>query len=238
VILGSLAGGNILSSLSEALIRVAWLSLPLLLIVTLVFAAIDFVLRRFQIVERWGKKWKPEALPSAARQAEQVRRSSSLAGIIINLLFIIWWWRFGSIPYLVLTANGAAVHLAPVVTSLYLPVLIIAFINLAQHSINLIQPDWRWLPPVTGLLTSLLGLIFLFPLLGQSPLISINQPGGLPIGAREGGVIQTLVAQSVRWLWFGILLVGIVYLCRLLWLAWQTLPRPATRPTKNGVARV
>src|SRR5450432_3689467 len=36
--------------------------------------------------------------------------------------------------------------------------------------INFVRPDWRWLPPATGMLTSLVALIILYPLLSTSPL--------------------------------------------------------------------
>jgi hypothetical protein len=222
VILGTLAHGRLFDQLGNALARVAWLSLPACLLVTLVFAAIDFSLRRFRVLDKWSSDWDPRRLPSPARQLKQVRRSSSIAGIIINSLFIVWWWNYGSIPYLVVSNAGAQIHFAPVLAALHLPVLIIAFINLAQHWINLLEPDWRWLPPATGLVTSFLGLIVLFPLLGKSPLISISQPNGLPISEREAAAIQEIVAWSVTWLWLGIMLVGAIYAWRLAWLAWQT----------------
>jgi hypothetical protein len=236
VALGTQAHGHPFAQIGGALIRVARLSLPALLLVTLVFAVIDFALRRFHFLEKWGSEWDPRKLPTTARQAKQVRRSSSIAGIIINSLFILWWWNHGSIPYLVVTSAGAQVHFAPVLTALYVPILVIAFINLAQHWINLVEPDWRWLPSTTGLVTSLMALIVLFPLLGTSPLISLSEPSGLPISAREAAQIQKLLALGVTWLWIGIAVVGTIYAWRLVWLAWQTLPRDPSGATKNGVA--
>ena len=227
-----------LAELGHALLRMARLSLPVLLLVTLVFALIDFGLRKSRFLETWGSDWDPRKLPSSDRQAKQVRRSSSIAGIIFQSLFILWWWKHGSIPYLVVTHAGAHVHFAPVLASLYLPVLIIAFINLAQHWVNLAEPDWRWLPPATGLVTSLIALIILYPLLGTSPLISISEPNGLPISAREAAQIQNVLALSVTWLWFGIMIVGAVFAWRLVWLPWQTLPRAPPGATKNGMAHI
>lgn len=230
--------GQPFAELGHSLVRMARLALPALVLVTLVFAAIDFGLRRFHLLEKWGSDWDPRTLPTPARQAKQVRRSSSIAGIIIQSLFILWWWNHGSIPYLVVSNAGAHVHFAPVLTALYVPVLIIAFINLAQRWINFVEPDWRWLPPATGLVTSLLGLIVLFPLLGKSPLISISEPNGLPLNAREAEQIQRLLALGVNWLWIGIMVVGAIYAWRLAWMAWQTLPRNPPGGTKNGMAHV
>ena len=238
VVFGAQAHGQPFAQLGNALTRVAWLSLPVLLLVTLLFSAIDFGLRRFRILEKWGSDWNPLTLPTPARQAKQVRRSSSIAGIIIQSLFILWWWNHGSIPYLIVSKGDAQVHFAPLLASLYAPVLIIAFIHLAQHWVTLVEPDWRWLPPTTGLVTSLIALIVLYPLLGTSPLISISEPNALPLNAREADQIQHLVAIGVNWLWLGIMVVGAIYAWRLAWIAWQSFPRNPPGATKNGVAPV
>ncbi len=238
VVLGTRTHGQPFLQLGDALTRVAWLSLPALFLVTLIFSVIDFALRKFNILEKWGSDWDPRTLPTPARQAKQVRRSSSIAGIIIQSLFILWWWNHGSIPYLVVTNAGAQAHFAPVLAALYLPVLIIAFIHLAQHWINLAEPDWRWLPAATGLVTSVLALVILYPLLGVSPLISISEPNGLPISAREAGQIQFILGQCVIWLWLGIMVAGGIYAWRLAWIAWQSFPRNPPGATKNGVAQV
>lgn len=238
VILGTRAHGHPFGELGHALVRMARLSLPVLLVVTLAFASIDFVLCRYGVLEKWGAEWDPRKLPPPARQAKQVRRSSSIAGIIIQSLFILWWWNFGGIPYIVATGAGAQVHIAPVVTSLYIPVLAIMFINLAQHWINLVEPDWRWLPPATGMVSSILGLFFLFPLLGTAPLLSINEPSGLPLNAREAMEIQRVLAHCVTSLWLGILIVAGIYAWRLVWVFWQAVPRDPSGAAKNGVAHI
>ncbi len=238
VVLGTQAHGQPLAQLGSALTHVARFSLPALLLVTLIFAAIDFGLRQFHVLEKWGSDWDPRTLPSPAHQAKQVRRSSSIAGIIIQSLFILWWWNHGSIPFLVLNDSGARIHFAPVLTALHLPILIIAFIHLAQHWINLAEPDWRWLPPATGMITSVIALVILYPLLGSSPLISISEASGFPIKPAETAQIQNIIAIGLTWLWIGIIVGGAIYAWRLVWILWQMLPRPSSGATKNGMARI
>jgi hypothetical protein len=234
VVLG--AHGPPFAELGNALVRMARLSLPALLFVTLVFALIDFCLRKFHFLEKWASNWEPRNLPSSDRQAKQVRRSNSIAGIIIQSIFIVWWWNHGGIPYLVVTTAGAQVHFAPILATLHLPILIIAFINLAQHWINLVEPNWRWLPPATGVLTSIAGLVILYPLLHTSPLISIFDRNGIAISAREAAEIQHVLSLGVISLWLGIMIVGAIYAWRLVWLAWQTMPRTVPQSRSNGVA--
>jgi hypothetical protein len=116
--------------------------------------------------------------------------------------------------------------------------LVIAFLILAQHWINLLEPDWRWLPPATGLVTSVLGLVVLLPLLGASPLISISEPGGLPLNPRDAAEIQQVVGHCVSALWLGIMIAAAIFAWRLLWVVWQSVPRNSASVTKNGMAHV
>jgi hypothetical protein len=226
------------AGLGYAIVRVARFSLPALFLVTLAFALIDFCLRKSHFIEKRSGDWDPRNLPPSDRQAKQVRRSSSIAGIIIQSIFIVWWWNHGSIPYLVVTNAGAQVHFAPILATLHLPILIIMFINLAQHWINLVEPNWRWLPPLAGVISSLAGLIVIYPLLHTSPLISILDRGGLPLGARESAEIQHLLSLGTISLWFGIMIVGAIYAWRLVYILWQTFPRTPMGSTSNGAAHV
>jgi hypothetical protein len=128
---------------------------------------------------------------------------------------------------------GSQFHFAPVLTALHLPILIIGFINLAQHWINLAEPDWRWLPAAAGWVMSAAGLIILYPLLGTSPLISISEPNGLPISPAKAAAIQNLIALGMISLWIGIMIVGAIYAWRLVWMAWQAIPHSSTAPRTN-----
>jgi hypothetical protein len=224
------------AGLGNALVRLMRFSLPVLLLVTVLFALIDFCLRKTHFIEKWTGDWDPASLPTSDRQAGQVRRSSSIAGIILQSIFIVWWWNHGSIPYLAVTNAGAQVHFAPILTTLHIPILIIGFINLAQHWLNLVHPGWRWLPPATGLISSFAALILLYPLLYTSPLLSIFDRNGIPISAREAATIQHTISLAATATWFGILAAGLIYAGQLIRLAWKTMPPPVIQPRSNGVA--
>jgi hypothetical protein len=230
--------GRTIVEFVHALLRVARLSLPALLVVTVVFAAIDWNLRRFHLLEKWNDRWDPGTLPPADRQQKQVRRSSSIAGIIIQSLFILWWMQHSSIPLLVITKAGAQVHFAPVLAGLHFPILVIAFICLAQHWISLVEPGWRWLPPLTGIITSAAGLFILCPLLKTRELITINDPNGVPISAREMSQISHALSLGVLGLLVGILIVGIIYVWRLARIVWQSMPPRPPAPNGKGISLV
>jgi hypothetical protein len=230
--------GQPFAELGNALVRVARLSLPGLLLVTIAFALFDYSLCKFHLLEKWSGHWDPRTLASSDRQAKQVRRSSSIAGIIIQSIFIVWWWNHGSIPYLLVTNAGAQVHFAPILATLHLPILIIAFIYLAQYWINLVEPNWRWLPPATGLLTSLASLMILYPLLHTWPLISITDRNGIAISAREAAGIHNIISVSLISLWFGIMIVGAIFAWQLIRIAWQSIPKTPGAPRTNGLAQI
>jgi hypothetical protein len=228
---------NFARELGHVLYRLIHLALPTLLFVTLAFALFDFCLRQFHLLEKWSGDWDPRKLPSSERQANQVPRSSSIAGIIIESIFIVWWWNHGRIPDFVTTNAGAQVHFAPILATLHLPILIIAFIILAQHWINLVEPSWRWLSSATGMLTSIAALVIFYPLLHTVPLISVFDPNGMPISAREAAEIQSVLWWGVIILWLGILIAGGVYAWRLVYILWQTVPR-TPMGSANGAAHV
>ncbi|HEY1770950.1 MAG TPA: hypothetical protein VGG02_11925 [Chthoniobacterales bacterium] len=214
-------------ALRDALTRGAQVSLPVLLLVTIAFALLDLALRKYRLLERWSGRWDPRRLPSPERQAKQVRRSNSIAGVILQSIFILWWLGHSSFPFFVINQHGAQIHFVPMWTSLHFPILILSFVCLAQHWINLAQPGWRWLPPLTGILVCLGSLFVLYPLMKTTPLIAI--PAGAGVSAQAAVHLNQIVAVGLEWAWIGIIACGAFHVWRLVWIAWQSMP-----PTENG----
>ncbi len=194
------------------------LALPTLFLVTLLFAMIEACLTKFHLLEKWTNEWDPRRLPCPERHAKQVRRSSSIAGIIAQSIFILWWLRHSSFPYLVISNGDAQIHTVPIWAALHLPILIFSFICLAQDWINLAQPGWRWLPPVTHMLVCLGSLIVLYPMVQASPLVTFTLPN-------EQNQLARILPLNLEWVCLGIMIVGVVYAWRLVWIVWDSLPR-------------
>jgi len=230
--------GRTISEFVRALAQVARISLPALLVVTGIFALIDLNLRRFGLLEKWSANWDPNKLPPPERQKKEVKRSSSIGGIIFTSLFLLWWMRYASIPLLVITKAGTQVHFAPILSSLYWPILIVLFISLAQHWINLLEPGWRWLPPLTGIITTLAGLIIIYPLLKHPDLITITDANGLAISKGGSAGLHHLVSKGLLGLALGMLIVGTIYAWQLLWIVWQSFSRPPAAPNGKGIALI
>jgi hypothetical protein len=230
--------GRTISEFVRALGQVVRLSLPALLVVTGIFALIDLNLRRFQLLEKWSAKWDPNTLPPSERQKKEVKRSSSIGGIIFNSLFILWWMRHSSIPLLFVTKTGTQIHFATVFAGLYWPILIVAFISLAQHWINLVEPGWRWLPPLTGIVTSLAGFFILYPLLKYPDLITFTDGNGVPMSKGGMAGLHHLLSKGLMAVLLGMLIVATLYAWQLLWIVWQSAPRPLGAPNGKGIPLV
>ncbi len=230
--------GRSFAEFLRALGNVGRLALPALLVVTAIFALIDLNLRRFQLLEKWSARWDPNTLPPPESQKKEVKRSSSIGGIIFNSLFILWWMKHSSIPLLYVTKTGTMIQFASVVGGLYWPILIVAFISLAQHWTNLVQPGWRWLPPLTGVVNSLAGLFILYPLLKYPDLITITDGNGVPMSTGGMAGLHHLLSKGLIAAMLGMLIVGTIYAWQLLWIVWQSMPRPPAAPNGKGIALI
>ncbi|HKP05480.1 MAG TPA: hypothetical protein VJU77_19175 [Chthoniobacterales bacterium] len=233
-----ISGGVRITELGRTVGHVAWNALPALLFVTAVFALIDWNLRRFHLLENWSARWKPESLPPAERQQKQIPRSSSIAGIIFHSLFILWWMRYASIPLLVITKAGAQVHFAPVLASLYLPILVSAFLCLAQNWINLVEPGWRWLRPLVGIITSLIGVFIFYSLFKTPELITITDQNGIAISPGAAAKLHRLLPVILGSIWLAMLIAAISYAWQLIWIIWKSIPRPPVAPSGKGISLV
>lgn len=226
----------LVTGLVYSIFRLIRFSLPVLLVVTAAFALLDYCLRKFGLIEKWSSDWDPGRLPSADRQEKQVRRSGSIAGIIVQSLILTWWWNHGRIPSVVITNAGAGIHFAPVFVTLYLPILILLAINLAQHGVNLFQPNWRWLPPITGLITGIGALVVLFPLLWISPLISIVNINGTLMDPNEAAGIQQVLWVAIMSLWISIVIACAIFGWQLLRILWNKDSGPLPEPRSHSAA--
>jgi hypothetical protein len=222
----------------RALGHVGQLALPALLLVTIIFALIDWSLRRFRLLEKWSERWDPRGLPSAERQQKQIPRSSSIAGIIFQSLFILWWMKYASIPLVVITKAGTQVHFAPVLASVYLPILIAAFACLAQNWITLVEPGWRWLRPLVGVVTSLIGAFIFYSLFKTPELITIADQNGLAINSRGMARLHHLFPIIFGTIWLAMLIAAVSYAWQLVWIVWKSMPRPPAAPSGNGMSVV
>jgi hypothetical protein len=109
-------------------------------IVTIVFAVLERERVRITALDNWN----PARLPAAARGRE-VPRSESVIGLVFGFTFLIWWIDLVRVPEF-MSYDGEPVRfvLAPIWTSLYLPILLSLLAWIAIQAIDLVRP-WRTL---------------------------------------------------------------------------------------------
>jgi hypothetical protein len=128
-------------------------------IVTSVFSAAERYLLKYK--DHWyaqdfglhakGKPWPASLLESFSKvvtsvDPSKVSRSESIALIIFNLIFALWWIAIPSyLAHAMLGSSGVFLKLGPGCQVLYLPILFLAIAGMAQPIVNLFRPQWAWL---------------------------------------------------------------------------------------------
>jgi hypothetical protein len=107
-------------------------------IVTIVFAILERERVRFTAFDNWS----PARLP-AAGEGREVPRSESVLGLVFGFTFLIWWIDIVRVPqFMSYDGEPVAFTLAPIWTSLYLPIVIALLAWIAIQAIDLVRP-WR-----------------------------------------------------------------------------------------------
>lgn len=194
--------GNLTRQIAQAAWRFPATALPVLLLVTLFFVAVEFGLTKFRPFDNWD----PRSLPPLDRQSRNVPRATSIAGIVVQLVFIVWWLGLPSFPDLI----PGQLRLAPIWQTLYLPTLLIALAILAQHVATLVRPRWTWLPPAVGFVTSITALVVIYPFLQTQSLVALEAVNSTPLAELKIAKLNRGLHLAVLWTWIGILIVAIV----------------------------
>ena len=218
--------GNVTQLVIQALARLPVLALPALVLVTLVFVGIDYGLQKYRPFENWD----PRSLPPLRRRQQNVPRSNSIGGIVIQLVFIIWWLGLPSFPDLIL----GEMRPAPVWQSLYFPVLLIAVAHLAQNVATLVRPHWVWVPPAVSLLTSIATLIILYPLVHNDSLAVLGGEDRSALSDLKASKLNRGLHWAVLMTWIGVLIAALVDGARCIRLG-RDLFGHTTPPSAKGV---
>jgi len=108
--------------------------------VTVVFA----ILERSDVRRRFLDNWNPRDLPRLPpRRRRRATWVDHVAGIVVNIIFILWWTRAIQLwqPNIPLKGGQSLdVHLAPLWQGLYWPVLGVSMGVIAVHALKLLAP--------------------------------------------------------------------------------------------------
>jgi len=128
-------------------------------IVTVVFSAAEKYLQRSK--DHWDPKdfgihtkntpgpvrWLAAFSKSVtSKDPSKVSRSESVALIIFNVIFALWWIPIVSnLLQKTMVTGGASLRLGPGCSMMYLPILLLAIAGTIVPAVNLFRPRWTWL---------------------------------------------------------------------------------------------
>ena len=156
-----LSGGEPVRQLFQGLLAFAHVALPVFGWVTCVFAVQDFFIAKFRLIDKLNQRWDPRSMPATPAPPQKVRRSQSIFGLIAGAVYVAWLLAVPYYPYLIFGPAASALRLAPEWHRFYLPVVVLAIAGLAQAAVNLVRPEWTWLPSVTRLVCNVVALTIL-----------------------------------------------------------------------------
>ena len=193
-------------------------------VITLVFAVIERTQSRLQLFEKWSLRSLPPA-PKAERPASRTQTIFELICGIGGLLYLL---AIPRVPFLILGPAAAFLRPTPIWHSIYLPLILLSLVGLANQGAILARPQWSSLPPAAKLLTTIFGLIvvnFLINAAGQTPNSEWHPYVIAAASARSAGqtvtqlnhitgIVNASVLLTLVVTWLGFCIAGIIQ-------AWQ-----------------
>ena len=135
--------------------------------VTIVFA----ILERVQAKSHFLEKWNPRKLP-AIRNPALIPRSSSVFEVGANLFCLIWWPTY-MYSRVIRIGPDVRISLSSLWPFFFWGVLLLAAVNTALASVNLMRPYWTGRRATVRLITDCIGSALFCWLLKANVLIGI-----------------------------------------------------------------
>ena len=158
-------------------------------VVTLVFA----VLERFGFPADHLRKWTPESLPEPLDRPQSQWESALEVGL--GIAFLLWWTGAVTLPQFS-EAGGVRINPAPVWADFYLPILIIASIQLGVNLMKWLRPRWKRAASLLTIGTSIALLAVIAGLHRAETWVIVRPTTSMdPIGATRLGESVNLATQ-------------------------------------------
>jgi hypothetical protein len=170
-------------------------------VITVIFAALD----RLQSRQKFIENWKVGHLPRLKKDRTRVARAESAFNLAFNGIFLYWLLSVPAWPWMAFGPAAALFHLNPALHVYFAPAVLFVLIGVVQAVLNLWRPECTWLPPATGLATSIGGLLVLNSAMKIYPYFSLLDPAAN--SARYGHVVyglNTIVLLSLGCVWLGL----------------------------------
>jgi hypothetical protein len=190
-------------------------------VITLIFAVIDRVSTTSQLCENWD----PRKLPKVKVEAIK-RRANAVAGILFGALGLIWLLAVPHFPFLILGPAAYALKPAPIWSSVYGLILLLAVAGIAEHVVEMLRPQLTWFRPVFRFATNGFTLWIIYRLLQtRSYLVATDAST-----AQYTSVANLMVLICLAGTAFGLAIA-------MIFLAWQAI-QAIYRPRPTPAARI
>jgi hypothetical protein len=188
------------------------------------------ILERAQAKSGFLDKWEPIKLPPV-RNSRQIKRSSSIAEIVANLIFSLWWlsgWSANAIlwPHL-------QILLAPAWHSIYWGLVLTALANIVFAACNLARPYWTMPRALIRLALDIAGSAFFCWFVKGRVLESITTP---QLPADQAAILVNTINLSLAHVFpltvaITVCIVAIADLPRIFRMrSRDTFPKPQVKP--------
>ena len=147
--------------------------LALFVVFTLVFAGIDFFLRRSAKRQRGA----PESWLFWTPYLKYVPKWYSASGLAFMgataLSWGLWWNAWPAVPALLVGAAVEPLELSPSWQHFQLWLLALLVLGVAQRAFSLVRPDLNWLPWIVRLVINALCVAMLYPILNSAAFVVV-----------------------------------------------------------------
>jgi hypothetical protein len=200
-------------------------------IVTPIFMAFDRHLAKYP--DRWDPRTPNRAHYPAvtAAAATTVSRLESISQIIAIAVFLAWIRAIRGLPFLVFGPAATFLKAAPVWRQLYLPVVLLALLQVVQSVVNLIRPGWVRVRSFARLAAGGAGVVICLFLLKAGVWVVPAGAGNLSSGYREAiAVVNKTLLYTLS---AAIVIQAFILLTELRRLARGTTQAPGRKPAAS-----
>ena len=124
-------------------------------VITLVFAALEHTGTKLHLEDKWDKC----SLPPLPKHPQPQSTTHTIFELVFALVGILYLLAVPHYPFLLFGPAAAFLQPAPLWNTFYGPLVVLAFLSLARHGIQVARPQWRWFPPAAQLFSTLVGLV-------------------------------------------------------------------------------
>lgn len=176
-----LAGASFVSVVRQLVVTMLFL----FMVITPVFAGVDFFLRRSGERQRGA----PESWLFWTPHLKYVPQWYSASGLValsaVALAWGLWWSAWPGVPALLLGAAAHALELSPEWQRFQLLLLGLLLLGIGQRAFSLARPDFTSVPWVARLIINVLCVALLYPILASGPFVVVRDAVGASADAVE-----------------------------------------------------